>query len=111
MKKVLVLTDLSLNSRAGIIFAIQLALRSKSKLVFFHVVELLKPRRWSEKKYQDYLENELKRCHKQMLTYVENGFKKIKGPRPQYECVVKSGRDVANGNRLCEKSESKGNMP
>lgn len=73
------LTDLSPNSRAGIIFAIQLALRSKSTLVFFHVVELLKPARWSEQKYQDYSEKELKRCHKQMLTYVENGYKKING--------------------------------
>jgi len=31
-----------------------------------------------------------------MLTYVENGFKKNKGPRPRYECVVKRGRDVTN---------------
>ena len=96
MKKILVLTDLSANSWAGIIFAIQLALRSKSKLVFFHVIELLKPRRWSAKKYQDYKENELKRYHKQIITYVESGLKKIKGRKPRYECVVTSGRHVAN---------------
>jgi nucleotide-binding universal stress UspA family protein len=96
MKKILVLTDLSANSRAGIVFAIQLALRTKRTLVFLHVTELLKPRRWSDQKYQDYLERELKRSHKLMLGYIETGFKKIKGPKPRYECIVKKGSHVAN---------------
>lgn len=96
MTKILVLTDLSPNSRAGIIFAIQLALRSKSTLVFFHVVELLKPTRWNEKKYRDYLTKELERHRKKLLQYVENGFKKVGGPKPRYQCVVVSGHHVAN---------------
>jgi nucleotide-binding universal stress UspA family protein len=96
MKKILVLTDLSKNSKAGIIFAIQLALRTKRTLAFFHVIELLKPRRWSDQKYQDYLDKELKRAHNQMLEYVESGFKMIKGPKPRYECIVKKGSHVAN---------------
>lgn len=95
MKKILVLTDLSPNSRPGITFAIQLAVRSKSALVFFHVVELLKPRRWSEKQYQEYVKKELESHHRKLLTYVGNGYRKISSPKPPYMCIVKSGHDVA----------------
>jgi nucleotide-binding universal stress UspA family protein len=43
MKKIVVTTDLSKASKAGLKFAIQLASQYEVKLVFFQVIELLIP--------------------------------------------------------------------
>lgn len=51
MKKVLVSTDLSAKSKAGIRFAIQLQKQTGCSLVFYHAIEIMKPTSWSDKKY------------------------------------------------------------
>lgn len=48
--EMLVTTDFSANSKAGIRFAIQLASQHKMALVFLHVIELLIPTRWNDVK-------------------------------------------------------------
>jgi len=58
MKKILVTTDFSANSKAGIRYAIQLALQGSFKLRFMHVYHLMRPTLWSESQWTGYLEAE-----------------------------------------------------
>ena len=90
------LTDLSINSRAGIHFAIQLAQRTKGTLIFYHFVKLLKPARWGAAAYSEYVKRELAKHETALIKYVENGFKAFKGGKPAYSCVVQHGTDVTS---------------
>jgi nucleotide-binding universal stress UspA family protein len=54
MKHIVVTTDFSANSKAGLRFAIQLAQQTKAKLSFFHCVEIMKPTGWSNSRYEAY---------------------------------------------------------
>jgi len=71
MNKILVTTDFSVYSKAGIRFALQLAKQTKSKLVFFHAQELPKPTRWSLEKYDSYVAAELKKTHARLTQFVD----------------------------------------
>ena len=46
MKRILVTTDFSTNSKAGVRFAIQLASQTKCELTFYNVHETLKSNAW-----------------------------------------------------------------
>jgi nucleotide-binding universal stress UspA family protein len=67
----MVTTDFSVNSKAGIRFALQLAKQTKSKLIFFHSQELPKPTRWSLEKYNSYAAVELKKTHIRLRQFVD----------------------------------------
>jgi nucleotide-binding universal stress UspA family protein len=71
MNRIMVTTDFSVNSKAGIRFALQLAKQTKSKLVFFHSQELPKPTRWSLEKYDSYAAVELKKTHARLRQFVD----------------------------------------
>lgn len=58
MKKILVTTDFSANSKAGIKYAIQLAEQGNFKLRFLHVYHLMRPSQWSESQWTSYLDAE-----------------------------------------------------
>lgn len=59
MKKILVTTDLSNNSKAGIHFAIQLARKASASLIFYHGVQIDKPTRWADTQFDEYVQSEL----------------------------------------------------
>jgi nucleotide-binding universal stress UspA family protein len=59
MLKILIPTDLSRDSAAGVRFALQLATQQKSKLIFFHVVNIPRLTRWNEEQYQSFRTKEL----------------------------------------------------
>ena len=54
--KILVTTDFSTNSKAGIRFALQLAAQMPCKLVFYHIVELLTPTSWGKNETAQFVE-------------------------------------------------------
>ena len=54
MLKILVTTDFSSNSKAGIRFAIQLAMQQPCELTFFHSYHIMKPSIWDEKTFTSY---------------------------------------------------------
>jgi len=59
MQKILVTTDLSDNSKAGIRYALQMAQQTPCQIIFLSVVELLKPTRWTKEKFDAYLHDEI----------------------------------------------------
>ncbi len=62
MKKLLVPTDFSVNSKAGVRFAIHWASQQKLDLVFIHVLNVLRATRWSDAYYEKYAAQEEALC-------------------------------------------------
>lgn len=90
---ILVPTDLSVNSKAGIRFALQLAQQSKSSLVFYHCLQLMKPTRWSEATYNAYVKKEEEGARKLLDKLVRSALQSP-GRRGKFECVVQHSTDV-----------------
>ncbi len=88
MKKILVATDLSKNSKAGIRFAIQLASQNGITLIFYHVMELLKPTSWKNARFESFVDLEMESAQQKVESLVKSVFRQIKKKVRKYECVV-----------------------
>lgn len=62
MKKIIVPTDFSINSKAGVRFAIHWASQQNLELVFVHVHHILRATRWSDDYFEEYAAEEQKMC-------------------------------------------------
>jgi len=62
MKKILVPTDFSANSKSGVRFAIHWDVREKLELIFVHVLHILRPTQWSDAYYEKYAVQQKKVC-------------------------------------------------
>jgi nucleotide-binding universal stress UspA family protein len=92
----LVTTDLSHNSRAGVRFAIQLAAQTQSKLVFYHVIELLTPTSWRKEEAIQFVETTLKTGEEQLNAFVDAIYATFPAMLLKHECVVELGTDADN---------------
>lgn len=70
MKKILVPTDFSINSKSGIRFAIHWASKQKSELVFIHILRILRPARWPDSGFEKYADQEEKICRSEFETFI-----------------------------------------
>lgn len=92
--KIIVTTDLSNNAKAGIRFAIQLASQNLSPLIFYQVIDLKKPTRWSEDKFQFYAKEQLSDANVKLNRLVREVYKQS-GLKPgKYECIVRNASTV-----------------
>jgi nucleotide-binding universal stress UspA family protein len=91
--KIIVPTDFSANSKAGIRFAIQLASQNNSELVFYHCMELLKPMKWTNGQFNTYVKNQLASMQAQLTTFVGKCYEQSGATKGKYECVVERGAD------------------
>lgn len=90
MKKILVTTDFSRESKAAIRFAIQLSLKQPVHLTFFHSYFIMKPFAWSKEMFDKYESREYKRLKKQLYLLVQSVYKQ-QGILPKsLDCVIKS---------------------
>ncbi len=89
MKKILVTTDLSENSKAGLYFAIQLSRQADCKLTFFNVHYTPPDPSWDAVKIEDYKESQQSEAEKRLSNFVENLYADINLPASNMECVVK----------------------
>ncbi len=96
MKKLLVTTDFSPNSKKGIHFAIQLANQSDYELIFYHVVAIFRPYIWDQDYYDQYELKELKGNQKKLEQFINDVFKKSKIQNPNYSCVCQVGINPSN---------------
>lgn len=96
MKKLLVTTDFSPNSKKGIHFAIQLADQSDYELIFYHVVAIFRPYIWDQDYYDQYELKELKGNQKKLEQFINDVFKKSKIQNPNYSCVCQVGINPSN---------------
>jgi len=94
MNKILVTTDFSAASRAGIRFAMQLTKQTNGKLFVFHAMEMPKPTRWSEKKYDAYAETELIKAHIRLTRFIDSIGRQSGFATKKVECVAAEARKV-----------------
>lgn len=91
MKKILVTTDFSSNSKSALLFAIQLASQDNYKLTFFHSYEVLRPTSWSEPVLVSFEKSESAKIIRKLNKFVNDVYKSLGFSVEHPECVVKSG--------------------
>lgn len=74
MKKILVPTDFSANSRAGVRFAIHWAAHQKLDLVFLHVLNILRVTIWSDSYFANYAAQEEKLCNTKFEKFIADTY-------------------------------------
>jgi nucleotide-binding universal stress UspA family protein len=77
MTKILITTDFSANSKAGIRFAIQLSKQRKCELTFFHSYHVVKPSNWDENKFTSYQNSEAVSIKNKLETFVNTIYKQL----------------------------------
>jgi nucleotide-binding universal stress UspA family protein len=95
MKKIVVTTDLSKASKAGLKFAIQLASQYEVKLVFLQVIELLIPTRWNDVKAKLHMDEEIRLETEKLQDFVLQIYKTCKKRPGKFDCVVRYGAPVS----------------
>ena len=91
---ILVATDLSANSRAGVRFALQLARQAGSSLVFYHCLTLMKPTRWSEGTYSAYVKKEVQEAQVSLEKFVVDMDAGAKPRKGKFEYLVTHHTDI-----------------
>lgn len=90
VKKILVTTDFSKNSKAGLRFAIQLALHNKHELTFFHSYNLLIPTSWSAEETKTYKKEETTKIQEELNNIVDKVYAEMKLVPDSKNCIIKS---------------------
>ncbi|MBC7509028.1 MAG: universal stress protein [Ferruginibacter sp.] len=90
MIKILVTTDFSENSKAGLHFAIQLASQNNAALTFFNTYHILVPTGWSEVRAEHYEKEEAQKIQDRLNAFVAETYKELNIEAAQYNSVIKS---------------------
>lgn len=76
MKKILVTTDFSVNSEAGLLFAAQLANQMPVTFAFMHVQTLIRPTSWGDVTFEAYKEEETEKRYQELQEFVAQTYQK-----------------------------------
>ena len=91
MKKILVTTDLSSNSKSAIRFAIQLASQTGFSLTFFHSYHILRPTSWSNASFVPFEKSESTQITRKLHKLVNQVYQSLGLAGEEPHCVAKSG--------------------
>lgn len=91
MKKILVPTDFSANSKSGVRFAIHWATRQKLELVFIHVLYILRPTQWSDSYFEKYAEQEEKICQAKFEKFIAGIYRNMNVKPGMHSFVIIRG--------------------
>lgn len=89
MKKILVTTDFSDKSKAGLFFAIQLSTQNKSKLSFINVHHILTPTAWNIVRIDEYQKEQTAIIQAKLKAFVEKIYAALHIPAIGIKFVVK----------------------
>lgn len=89
MKKILVTTDFSTHSKAGMRFAVRMADQMKAELVFFHCFQALIPATIHRERIENSMAEQARRQLQQLERFVAGFLRKTERPPANYRCVVK----------------------
>ncbi len=90
MKRLLVTTDLSAKSKAGIYFAIQLASQTKFELTFFHTYHLLTPSAWNVTRMEEYEKEQAKLVQNKLKIFIGEIYTSLHLVPPVKNYIVQS---------------------
>jgi len=88
MKKILVTTDFSSSSKAGLRFALQLASHGGFELVFFHCFQAMIPTTIHRDRLEDALKEQVKEHLQKLERFVATVIKSTKINPGKYRCVI-----------------------
>ncbi len=88
MKKILVTTDFSAQSKAAMRFAIQVASQGGATLTFLHVCHIPRPTVWNEATYTNHEKTELDAVGKQLSRFVKSVYDSQRSSAATYTCVA-----------------------
>ncbi|MFN0082000.1 MAG: universal stress protein [Ferruginibacter sp.] len=91
MKKILVPTDFSVNSKSGVRFAIHWATRQKLELVFVHVLHILRPTRWTDSYFAKYAEQEENICRTKFEKFIAGIYRNMNVKPGKHSFVIIQG--------------------
>jgi nucleotide-binding universal stress UspA family protein len=91
MKRILVPTDFSENSKAGIRFALQWSTIEELELIFVHVVHTLRPLQWNDDYFLKYVKEESGIIKEKLYKFVNDTFEIIKIKPQKYQCIILQG--------------------
>lgn len=91
MKKILVPTDFSANSKSGIRFAIHWSRQQPLELVFIHVLHILKPTRWSDSTFEKYAIGEENKWKVVFEKYITGIYRNMKVKPDKHSIVIIRG--------------------
>lgn len=89
MRKILVTTDFSDKSKAGLFFAIQLAAQNKCSLTFFNVHYIPPPTAWNTVRIEEYQKEQTIITQTKLKSFVEKIYAGLHIPAVNIKCVVK----------------------
>ena len=90
MKKILVTTDFSANSKAGLKFAIQLSQQEKVQLTFFHSYYVMKPTSWERGRAKAFESEQVNKLQLQLEKFVAGVYKSMSLDVKKLDCVLSS---------------------
>jgi nucleotide-binding universal stress UspA family protein len=90
MEKILVTTDFSDKSKAGLKYAVQLASQYPFELVFFHVCHLSYPSYWSVLRMGDYEKAEVKKIQEKLEDFVALIYKGMNMVQGNAKCIIEN---------------------
>jgi len=88
MKKILVPTDFSANSKSGIRFAIHWATLQKLELVFVHVLQVLRPTQWSYSHFMKFANQEEKFCRIKFEKFIAGIYRQMNLKQGKYSSII-----------------------
>jgi len=91
MKKVLVPTDFSPNSKSGIRFSIHWASQQRIELVFVHVLNILRATRWSDTYYEKYAKEEKALCSTKFKKFIADIYRQMKKEPGKHDTLIIEG--------------------
>ena len=90
MKKILITTDFSANSKAALRFAIQLASQYEVALTFLHVQHVMRMTSWNEATYASYEKSETAKAQTTLDRFVGSIYDKLELSPTNYTCVIQN---------------------
>lgn len=91
MKRILVPTDFSIPSKAGLRFAIQWSTQQRIELAFIHILNINKLTSWTDTYIQKFVSQELNAAKTKLEKFVTNIYKSMKLKPGKYICLVEEG--------------------
>ena len=96
MEKIVVTTDLSANSRAGMRYAIQLARQRNAELIFLHVHFVLRASMWSDELYAHYVKEMQEAIMDELPGFVKSVYHTMKVPAEGYRLELVNKIDTVD---------------
>ncbi|RFZ82670.1 universal stress protein [Mucilaginibacter terrenus] len=97
MEKIMVTTDMSVNSKSALRFAVQQAVARTAELEICYVYHLIKPFNWSPLAFEIYTTDYKRTMRKELSAFVRGILRQVGNPSLDYQLALIDDSDVTEG--------------